>query len=191
MTRPAGPPSPGPAPGPAPAHPTSPLVAANAAVHRRCEDEAYGVLEALVHLDVAAATARLRTLVDLLEDHMAFEEERVMPAYAPLAPVDGPGRADHLAGDHTILHRHLALIDAMLGGLAAAQANASLDLRRVLEELPAVYRLLATLDHHTTREQSHVYPALARALPATEGDELARQIRAVERSRVAGGRSGE
>lgn len=185
MTTPAGPPAPG------PADPTSALVAANAAVHRRCEDEAYGVLEALVRLDVTAATARFRALVDLLEEHMAFEEEHVMPAYAPLAPADGPGRADHLAGDHTILHRHLALIDATLGGLAATGADASLGLRRVLEELPAVYRLLATLEHHTTREQSHVYPALARALPAAEADALARQIRAVEPSRVAGGHSAE
>lgn len=154
---------------PAPVDPAAALVEANTTVHRFCEDRAYEALEALVHQDVSRATSVWRSVLALLEEHMAFEDERVMPTYAPLAPADGAGRADHIAGDHTILLRHAAIIDESLAALAASPAPA---LRQILEELPKVYRLLATLEHHTAREQTHVYPALCGALPQRDIEEL-------------------
>jgi hypothetical protein len=134
--------------------PNAALLDAHAAVHRGFDDAVYDVLTKLVALDVAGARARFHAFKALLEEHMAFEEARVLPLYEQVAPKDGPGRLDHVRGDHTILVRHLDAIGAFLDGELPS-------LRAVLEQLPVVYRLLATLEHHTVREQNNVYPVVA------------------------------
>jgi hypothetical protein len=133
---------------------SEPLLEAHAAVHAWIEEHTYRMIEALVtsrHDDARATFARIAHVLDV---HMAFEDAHVLPVYRTVAPADGPGRADHIDGDHVILQRHLAAI-------ADAVAEMS-DLRSVLERLPTIYKLIATLEHHTTREQSSMYPAVAR-----------------------------
>lgn len=134
------------------------LVTAHARVHAWLEDSTYAMIEALVQLRIDDARARFAQLARLLREHMAFEEREVMPVYESVAPADGPGRADHVQGDHVILLRHIDAIDAVLTELDGAS------LRDVVTRLPVAYRLIATLEHHTAREQANVYPALARAL---------------------------
>ena len=154
------------------------LVDAHLAVHRWLEDRAYLVVEALVSSDVSRARRRFDGLAALLEEHMAFEEERVLPHYRGVAPSDGPGRADHVDGDHVILRRH---VDAIDGALVEIEAASSL--RAVLERLPIVYRLLATLEHHTAREQNNVYPAMEGALDHAALDDVTGALKAlVERA---------
>ena len=129
---------------------------AHAAVHRWIEDALYGVLEALVARDIDGeidgASTRFTRMRAVLEEHMRFEDEHVIPRYAPLAPKDGPGRLDHIAGDHTILIRNC---DIAAGAMVALSSSSSL--RDVLEQLPHLYRLIAALEHHTLREQNNVY----------------------------------
>lgn len=154
------------------------LVDAHLAVHRWLEDRAYLVLEALVACDVSTARARFDGLAAILEEHMAFEEQHVLPCYRSVAPSDGPGRADHVDGDHVILRRH---VDAIDGALVEVEAASTM--RAVLERLPVVYRLLATLEHHTAREQQSVYPALERALDRALCDDVTLALKAlVERA---------
>lgn len=157
------------------------LVDAHLAVHRLLEDRAYLMLEALVTHDVSTARARFDVLEALLDEHMAFEEERVLPHYRSVAPTDGPGRADHVDGDHVILRRHLEAIDTALLEMEAAST-----LRAILERLPFVYRLLGTLEHHTAREQRSVYPALERVLDVEACDDVTAALKAlVERAPAA------
>lgn len=150
------------------------LVDAHLAVHLWLEDRAYLVLESLVASDVGTARARFDQLAAILEEHMAFEEEHVLPLYRSVAPADGPGRADHVDGDHVILRRHVDAIDAAL-----VEMEASFTLRSVLERLPVVYRLLATLEHHTAREQKSVYPALAASLDEAARDDVITALKAL------------
>jgi hypothetical protein len=140
------------------------LVEAHGALHAKLEDDLYAVLASLTALDVAAAEQKLADFDGKIAAHMRWEDETVLPVYATVAPKDGPGRADHVAGDHTILARNLA---------AAFDAIDALDekptLRAVLAMLPIVYRVLSVLEHHTLREQNNVYPAFA-----TQVDDAAR-----------------
>ena len=152
------------------------LLDAHAAVHRWLEERAYATIEALVATDVVRARVLFDGFARVLAEHMAFEDERVLPVYTRVAPKDGPGRADHVEGDHTILRRHVDAIVALLDEVEGAP------LRAVLERLPVVYRLLGTLEHHTAREQNNVYPALARALPSAIDDVTAALTGLVKRA---------
>ncbi len=132
-----------------------PLLDAHLAVHMWIEEHTYRMIEALVTSRYDEGRALFARITRVLDVHMAFEDEHCLPAYRTVAPADGPGRADHVDGDHVILKRHLAAMDEALDEMSG--------LRSVLERLPVVYRLIATLEHHTTREQSGMYPAVARA----------------------------
>lgn len=165
------------------------LCAAHAALHRQLEEGVYDALAALVRQDVSLAAARWKAVVTLLDEHQAFEEQRVLPAYEALAPSEGPGRVDHVRGDHIILQRHVDAVAAVFAhGLGQGEAGSPPTLRAVLEALPAFYRFLATLEHHTAREQTSVYPALARSRPRVEVAELTEIIQTAARSRVVEGR---
>lgn len=130
------------------------LAAAHAALHEALADALYRVLTRVLDGDLAGARALLAALTRVFEEHQAFEEEHVMPAYAPLAPADGPGRVDHVAGDHVILTRTLAAAHDALAELTAGGTA-----RAVLERLPTVQRVIATLEHHTLRE-ARVYETI-------------------------------
>jgi hypothetical protein len=123
--------------------------------HDRLREHLFRMLEALVAVDVAVAAAHLATFVRELDEGLALEDEIVMPAYRALGPVSGPGRSDHVEGDHVILRRGVGFVEAFVDDVRQAPS-----LRVVLEGLPHVYRLLGTLEHHTEREQRHVYPAV-------------------------------
>jgi hypothetical protein len=107
-----------------------------------------------------------------------------MPAYAPLAPADGPGRVDHVAGDHVILTRTLAAAHDALAELTAGGTA-----RVVLERLPTVQRVIATLEHHTLRE-ARVYETIETIETIATMEPLAKAARAhvaalTERARSA------
>ena len=157
------------------------LLDAHASVHAFLEDALYQALAKLVHLDVAGAAVDVERFASALQEHMRWEDSEVLPVYRDVAPADGPGRADHVAGDHVILVRTLG---SLKDTLSALPADATL--REVLEILPAAYRVLSTLEHHTAREQQNVYPALARVLPPHSLDDVTDALRAlVDRARTA------
>lgn len=141
----------------------TPVAAVHEELHRLLEERVWRTLEALVTLDAERARGHFRLFTEVLDAHMTVEDQLVIPAWRPLAPVEGPGRVDHLEGDHVVLVRLIAEIT----GFLPAQA----DLRTTLQRLPAVYRLLGVLEHHTVREAT-VYRVLEGALPPDVRDRL-------------------
>lgn len=139
-------------------------------VHLRLEERVYRTLEALIALDPASAVRHFREFSEGLALHMAIEDELVIPAWRPHAPVDGPGRADHLEGDHVVLVRLMGEIQGFLGE--------PVDLRTILKRLPSVYRLLGVMEHHTMREE-RVYRFLEGSLPSDACEHLTARLAAL------------
>jgi hypothetical protein len=129
--------------------------------HDRLRETLFALLERLVAVDVDGARSCFATFVKELECGLQLEEDVVLPAYRPRQPIQGPGRADHVEGDHVILRRGIEFVEEFLADVARAPS-----LRSILEGLPAVYRLLGTLEHHGERERRHVYPVALVALDA-------------------------
>ena len=153
------------------------VIALHDAHHDRLHDHVFGLLEALVDVDTHRARVVFKTLCDELETGLRLEDDVVIPIYKT-QPLRSPqGRADHVEGDHVILRRTIAAIDAWLDELGASPTR-----RRVLAGLPVVYRLLGTLEHHHEREKLHLYPVVA---PLLEGALLDETL-AVLRRLVAG-----
>jgi hypothetical protein len=142
------------------------LIALHDRHHERLRDLLFVVIERLVRMDIAGAIAVFDRFERELRAGLAVEDDVVLPAYRLVDPVEGPGRAVHVEGDHVILLRGIGFVRAYLDDVAATRA-----LRPILEGLPHVYRLLGTLEHHTERERRHVYPA---AVPRLAVDDAAR-----------------
>ncbi len=129
--------------------------------HELLREQLFTVLARLVDVDIAGAGVVFGEFVVDLEAGLAVEEGVVMAVYRVHGPKEGSGKPEIVEGDHVILRRG---IETVLGFLAAHRAAGPTTLRAILEELPHVYRLIATLEHHTLREQKHVYPVIAGAL---------------------------
>lgn len=133
--------------------------------HALLREQLFVVLEKLVAVDVDGAAAEFAEFVDDLEEGLAVEEDVVLGVYRRVGPKDGQGKPEIVEGDHVILRRGIETVQALLNAKPTT-------LRAVLEQLPHVYRLIATLEHHTLREQKHVYPVVAAALDAAEAAEV-------------------
>jgi hypothetical protein len=144
--------------------------------HARLVDLLFVTIERLVDVDpvagVDAARATFSTFERELLEGLAIEDDVVMPAYRSLQPAQGPGRADHVDGDHVILRRGLGFVHALFDEVAASPTR-----RAALQGLPHVYRLLGTLEHHTERERRHVYPVVVPALDDDARAQLAASLR--------------
>jgi hypothetical protein len=150
-----------------------PLVAAHGRVHTLLEEQLLTALERLTLRDFTGAQLAWRAFSTLLRAHMVLEDAAVLPAYAPLATA-GAARLDHIEGDHTILERHTAMGDALFPAVDDVMSQ-----RDVVLALPPMLRLHSTLEHHTLREQTHVYPALAHALPSADVHALINALNAL------------
>jgi len=140
------------------------IVSVHDELHRRLEERVWRLLEAMATRDTPQALRHFHLFATVLDAHMAIENERVIPAWRPLVPAEGPGRVDHLEGDHVILVREVTEIRGFLPEPG--------DLRTTLHRLPVVYRLLSVLEHHTAREVP-VYRALETALSTAARADLA------------------
>ncbi len=140
--------------------------------HDRLRELLFALLECLVVVDVDRAQSSFDRFVAELRAGLALEDELVLPAYRPLQPGQGPGRVDHVEGDHVILERGIGFVAVLLEDVARVPT-----LRTVLEGLPHVYRLLGTLEHHGERERRHVYPVAIAALGEVERQRLGVALR--------------
>ena len=132
------------------------MLALHDAHHGRLHDHVFALLDHLVDVDIVAARAVFTMLCGELERGLQLEDDVVIPIYKT-RPLRSPqGRADHVEGDHVILHRTLEAIDAWLHELGSAPTR-----RMVLAGLPVVYRLQSVLEHHHEREKLHLYPVVA------------------------------
>mgnify|MGYP003885633133 CR=1 FL=1 len=104
---------------------------------------------------------QLSALSDALPQHMAYEEEQLLPRYAATAPPEGPGRVDSVRRDHRLIRDHLAALS--LAPQTAAEALFVADRAAKLEHL---------LEHHDLREARFVLPALDALGVCIDLDEL-------------------
>jgi len=94
-------------------------------------------------------TQQLDALAAALEVHMAYEEDQLLPRYAPEAPAEGPGSVEAVRRDHRLIREH---VDAMrLHPTSAAEA---------LFVAERAAKLEALLEHHDLREARFVLPVL-------------------------------
>lgn len=149
-----------------------PLTVANAAAHDD-QLEAYDdFLEALTRLDFTAVLRALDRFRMLLRDHVALEEEVLMPLCLDVCP-DARAELERVDGDHRILTRSLAAAHDALGDIRAAD-----DPRRALvRALGVVNRPRDVLEHHSLREAARLYPLLDEHVPPARRDALARRLR--------------
>ncbi|MDP2340039.1 MAG: hypothetical protein Q8O67_03710 [Deltaproteobacteria bacterium] len=146
--------------------------------HAQLRELLFQTIEHLVVVDVDGARLLFGRFVTELEAGLALEDDVVMPWYRLHGPDSGAGKPDIVDGDHVILRRG---IESVRGLLSAAAG-----LRPILEGLPHVYRLVATLDHHTEREHRHVYPLVAEQL-----DPAAQAVVVVGLQRILSGLAGD
>jgi hypothetical protein len=135
------------------------LVALHSRHHVLLREQLFALLDRLVDVDAVGARAAFDAFVDALERGLVVEEDIVMPAYRGVAPVSGPGKAEIVDGDHVILRRSIDTVHTEMTTWATAPSR-----RGALELLPHVYRLVGVLEHHTEREERHVYPAVVGVL---------------------------
>ena len=134
--------------------------------HARLHDGFYEVIGRWVtperFADGVDAQTLFRRLCGELEAAVDLEERAILPAYRTLPSHAPQGRPEVVDGDHTILRRTIVAIEERFAAIGATPTQ-----REVLEALPLVYRLIATLEHHTEREQRHVYPSMGVVLSPT------------------------
>ncbi len=139
--------------------------------HAQLRELLFQTLEHLVVVDVDGARAVFERFVTELEVGLRLEDDVVMPCYRLHGPAQGPGKPDIVDGDHVILQRGIESVRGLLAGPAV--------LRPLLEGLPHVYRLIATLEHHTERERRYVYPVVAARLDAADQARVVAGLRSV------------
>jgi iron-sulfur cluster repair protein YtfE (RIC family) len=144
----------------------------NEAHHAWQEERLLEFVEHLTLLDWAAAEATLARFVAQLEEHMALEEERVLPLFKRVIEDEPPAGMDpvlvikQVDGDHVILTRTLGRVRDALE--QAREANTR---RHLVRELDTFLLMRRVLEHHTSREQRDLYPHLDERL--SEGERVA------------------
>lgn len=143
--------------------------------HALLEELLYELLEDIVAGRGLAARTRCAVFAQQLAAAIAIEDGEVLPAYRTLAAPEGPGRPEHVEGDHVILNRRLQALQEAVGALPE-----EIPLRFALTSVvPLVYPLLATLEHHLERERRFVYPLVVAALCEADREDLARALQAL------------
>jgi hypothetical protein len=118
----------------------------------------------------AAYEAAVTDLVVDLQEHLALEEEHLLPAWAALPDPPPNATADVYRADHVLLRRHLATLSTATSLVDRATTTAA---------------LVEVLDHHDRRERSAMFPGLDRTLPAARVAAFLAIATAAERPRSA------
>ena len=123
----------------------------------------------LMRTDLTAARHHWTTFANLLRHHLAIEDERVMPRYEALAPVEGWARGaapEVVDREHDKIRNRLMTLERALDDLIDRPGDetqlaclALLDRQKVFQDL---------LEHHDLRERRSIYPHLERHLSASE-----------------------
>jgi hypothetical protein len=132
--------------------------------HAHLDEGLLCVVEDLMAVDVDAALERWAGWVVDLRAGLALEDQVILPAYRLLPTLAPQGRIDVVEGDHVLLDRAVAAVDAWCRSLQAQGASVVMRRREVALGLPLVYRLRGVLEHHGERERRHVYPRVAATL---------------------------
>ncbi len=124
--------------------------------------------QALVALDIPAATEHLRVFGGMLRRHIADEEEILFPMYVRVEPLQEGGIGLYLK-EHERMLRLLERFEEAMLSLREMGPDRS---AWVVEILEHESRFKGLVRHHDERERNVLYPALDRATTAAERLEL-------------------
>lgn len=122
--------------------------------------------EALLDRDITTAAKKLAAFDARIREHIALEEDRLLPIYRRAGCIPG-GAVELYQAEHRkileYLSRFRAALDEMTGGAPDAQT--------VIRLLDEEARFKHLMEHHDLREQNILYAALDRV--ATPAEKLA------------------
>ena len=145
------------------------LAELNRELHERMEEGLLQVLEALTELRVDEARERWMDVIRRMDAHADAEARLVIPLYDALGEAPRGGSAELMEADHLTLNKVQVAAKEALASLG--QGPVALRRQMVLA-LPLVYRVRSVLEHHTAREQAHMYPALDEGLAPADSASL-------------------
>lgn len=154
---------------------TQTLRAVNTALHEVLDASWVAAMEALTALDHAEALRHWTVYAERLEAHAALEDARSLPPYAALSEHARAGSPGIFANEHTKLGRLVREGVALIAGLDMDGPNAR---RQMIEVLDRLLLPRNVLEHHTLRENEHLYPTLERVLDGEEAEELRQAMKA-------------
>jgi hypothetical protein len=137
--------------------------------HRLLDELMLEHQEALIALDLDAATRALAAYRAELEVHMVVEEELVIPAFEALEVEIRGGGAHYYKLEHKKLDELLTRVEADLEALRESGVSRP---REVLPLLKLELSFEHVMEHHETRENYALYPTLIDRLPADAQAEL-------------------
>jgi len=143
-------------------------VSLNARVHEALEALWVDAMVALTGLELPAATAAWERFEALIREHARREDEIIFPLFAATGPPPRGAAPEILAGEHDKLAQLTAVCRGALAELTEEAAGGGPEpaLRRsMVRRLDHFQRLHHLFEHHTLREETLVYPALAGAAP--------------------------
>ena len=127
-------------------------------LHRGLDERFYEHQHALLHFDFRVALERLRCYESALLAHMRDEEELLLPLYRERAAPERGGATDFFLLEHQKMRRHLAHFAEQLPRLHGLSDPT----RSVLKLLDQETTYKHLVEHHDTREEKFLYPALER-----------------------------
>lgn len=145
----------------------SPSLAAWLAPHVHFEQLLEKHRIALMQLDLPVAQRTLEEFARALREHIALEEQWILPRYAALEAPPG-GALALFTGEHQKLLDFVRRFERALRTLAA-EGPAH---RKVLPLLDQQATFKNLLEHHDARERNLLYPTLERSLSREELDAL-------------------
>lgn len=127
-------------------------------LHRALDERFFEHQRALLHFDFRVALERLRRYESALLAHMRDEEELLLPLYRERVTPERGGAADFFLLEHRKMRRHLAHFAEQLPRLQGLPDPT----RAVLKLLDQETTYKHLVEHHDTREEKFLYPALER-----------------------------
>jgi len=154
-----------------------------AALHAELDQLFYDHQCALLDFDFQGALARLEAYERALLAHMRAEEELLLPLYVERAEAPRGGAPQFFHLEHAKMRRLLAHFRAELPRLIELP-NPRRALLKLLD-LEATYKHLS--EHHVTREEKFLFPALDRVTSPAERAGLLARLAAAEAPPPAAG----
>ncbi len=144
-------------------------------VHSRIEELFDLHRDRVVELRFAEALSALERFEAALLEHMADEDEAVLPLYVERVGSVVGGDPEFFRLEHRNLKRNLSMIKESLRETAADPRAGVREAHRFLEK---EHLFLHLLEHHSLREKNILYPCLDRALSEEERAALLRRCHA-------------
>lgn len=142
-------------------------------VHKVIDDLFFEHQKALLHFDFEKALGLLRAYESTLLNHMADEEEILLPVYAERVDFPAAGAPKLYYDDHEKMRSYIELFKQTIPEVSAAEETE----RMLLQLLDRESFYLRIVSHHDRREADYLYPMLDDLLSEEERHDLLDRVR--------------